>query len=195
MLDTDGERIIGTGLSSVGETVKKNAIPVSLVVLGLGWFVVGRFRNASDGGLAPQEKAFGAKSGGIPKDETQAGIEYIAPIGQPVLSRSELRNRAEKIAERAKERTKRIPGEARKRGKGFAAKLGQTAREHSLALGLAAIAVGAALGLAVRETRKDQAATPEGSDMAPQEKGPSETQALYEYWAMGGDNEESRRSH
>ncbi|MCA1579248.1 MAG: DUF3618 domain-containing protein [Acidobacteria bacterium] len=171
-----GEKLKETG-SAVTNTVRRNPIPLALIGLGLGMFIVNRVRNADDptmrsrtyepdfepgyGMSTPQYRGmgrqYGDRSGEYAGMSRQYGMSNRSTLGQ-------MKETANDFAHGTAERVSHLGHQAKEgamwAGRGFQRML----HENPLAVGATAIAVGAAVGLALPTTRVEQEYMGEASE-------------------------------
>ena len=171
-----GEKLKETG-SMVTNTVRQNPIPLALIGLGLGMFIVNRVRSADDrtrrSGLYQPDRELGYgdagyQYGGKSRQYATRSGEYAGtsrPYGAPDrTSLSGVRETASEFAQGTADKVSELSQQAREgarwAGRGFE----RLVRENPLAVGATAIAVGAAVGLALPATRVEHEYMGEASE-------------------------------
>jgi hypothetical protein len=171
-----GEKLKETG-SVVTNTVRQNPIPLALIGLGLGMFIVNRVRSADDrtmrsrtyepdyepgyGMSTPQYRGmgrqYGTRSGEYAGASRQYGMSNRSTLGQ-------MRETANEFAHGTAEKVSHLSHQAKegalRAGRGFQRML----NENPLAVGATAVAVGAAVGLVLPTTRIEQEYMGEASE-------------------------------
>ena len=170
-----GEKLKETG-SMVTNTVRQNPIPLALIGLGLGMFIVNRVRSADDRTkrslYEPDQQLgygdAGYQYGGKRRQYATRSGEYAGtsrPYGAPDrTSLSGVRETASEFAQGTADKVSELSQQAREgarwAGRGFE----RLVRENPLAVGATAIAVGAAVGLALPATRVEHEYMGEASE-------------------------------
>ena len=149
-----GEKLKETG-SVVTNTVRRNPIPLALIGLGLGMFIVNRVRSADDRTMRSRtsEPDFERDYGYSTPPYQGLGRQYADRSGEYAGAARQYGEKVSELGHQAKEGALRA-------GRGFQRLL----NENPLAVGATAIAVGAAVGLVLPTTRIEQEYMGEASE-------------------------------
>ena len=176
-----GETLKGTGYS-ITNTVKQNPIACSLIGLGLGMYVVNRFRGGGDRSTRMKGYRSGyeygrTKSVGAPGTGTGTGMgrssmtgEYAGAsrqYGQSGSARgmlSQMKDSAGGFAHDAGEKVSELGHQATEGARWAGRGIQRLMQENPLAVSAAAVAVGAAVGLALPTTRVEHEYMGEASE-------------------------------
>ena len=169
-----GERLKETG-SAVTNTVRRNPIPLALIGLGVGMFIVNRVRNADGGtrrsGLSDRDRDYDLRTTRYRAMEREYGDrsgEYAGASrmygGADRTAFSQVRHTANDIAHGTAETVSNLGHQAKEGALWAGRSVQRMVRENPLAVGATAVAVGAAVGLMLPTTRVEREYMGEASE-------------------------------
>ena len=167
-----GEKLKETG-SAVTNTVRRNPIPLALIGLGVGMYLVNRYRSADERTSSRRydanfEREYGYSTPpyqGMGRQYASRSGEYAGASRQYGASTlSNVKGTANEYAHSAAERVSELGHQAKEGALWASRGFQRMLNENPLAVGATAIAVGAAVGLVLPATRIEQEYMGEASE-------------------------------